>query len=70
MKNLKLRTAIYALGLFANTAFAGESDKDHSSVWKVTKGEDTVYVGGTIHILPITEFPLPSQFMKAYKKWP
>ena len=68
MKNFKLRTAICALGLFANTAFAADTDTDHSSVWKVSKGEDTVYVGGTIHILPITEFPLPSQFMTAYEQ--
>jgi len=68
MKYFKLRSAICALGLFANTAFAADTDTDHSSVWKVSKGEDKIYVGGTIHILPITEFPLPSQFMQAYEQ--
>jgi uncharacterized protein YbaP (TraB family) len=37
-----------------------------SSVWKVTKDDDFVYIGGTIHILPPSEFPLPSEFNQAY----
>lgn len=68
MKNFKLRSALCALGLLANTAFAADTNSEQSSVWKVSKGEDKVYVGGTIHILPITEFPLPSQFMQAYEQ--
>lgn len=68
MKNFKLRSALCALGLLANTAFAADVNTDQSSVWKVSKGEDKLYVGGTIHILPITEFPLPSQFMQAYEQ--
>jgi len=39
----------------------------NSSVWKVSKGNDHVFIGGTVHILPEEEFPLPDEFMNAYK---
>ena len=38
-----------------------------TSVWKVSKGDDHIYVGGTVHILPASEFPLPDAFDKAYQ---
>lgn len=45
-----------------NTALASTT-----SVWEVSNGTDKVYVGGTVHLLPITEFPLPEAFTTAYK---
>lgn len=39
----------------------------NSSVWKVSKNNDHIYIGGTIHVLPEDEFPLPNEFLKAYK---
>lgn len=39
-----------------------------SSVWKVSKGNDYIYIGGTVHILPPSEFPLPKEFNQAYQK--
>jgi len=39
-----------------------------SSVWKVSKGNDHIFIGGTVHILPASEFPLPKEFERAYKK--
>ncbi len=38
-----------------------------SSVWKVSKGDNHLYVGGTVHLLPEDQFPLPVEFDKAYK---
>jgi len=35
-------------------------------VWKVSKDGETVYVGGTIHILTAADYPLPAGFEKAY----
>lgn len=35
-------------------------------VWKVTNGQNTVYFGGTIHILKADDLPLPAEFDKAY----
>jgi hypothetical protein len=37
-----------------------------ASVWKVTNGENTVYFGGTVHILKADNFPLPAEYDKAY----
>lgn len=38
-----------------------------SSVWKVTKGNSYLYIGGTVHILPASAFPLPREFEQAYQ---
>jgi uncharacterized protein YbaP (TraB family) len=37
-----------------------------ASVWKVTHGKNTTYIGGTIHLLKEESFPLPSEYDKAY----
>lgn len=38
-----------------------------TSVWKVSKGSDYLYVAGTVHLLPESAFPLPAEFAAAYK---
>ncbi len=37
-----------------------------SSVWKVSDGVHTVYLGGTCHMLRAGDFPLPAEFHQAY----
>jgi uncharacterized protein YbaP (TraB family) len=37
-----------------------------SSVWKVTRGESTLYLGGTCHVLRPTDFPLPPEYQQAF----
>jgi uncharacterized protein len=37
-----------------------------SSVWKAQKGNSTIYLGGTCHLLRDTDFPLPPEFDTAY----
>jgi len=37
-----------------------------SSVWKVSKGEQSLYIGGTCHVLRSTDYPLPTEFDRAY----
>jgi uncharacterized protein YbaP (TraB family) len=37
-----------------------------TSVWKVSKGSDYLYVAGTVHVLPESAFPLPAEFATAY----
>lgn len=64
-KKLVAATAI-ALSTISASVFADSTGQ--TSVWKVSKGNDHVFVGGTVHILPITEFPLPAQFSKAYEQ--
>ena len=55
-------TSFILATLVANNVWA------KSSVWKVSKGNDHIFIGGTVHILPASEFPLPLEFDKAYKK--
>ncbi|TRY30217.1 TraB/GumN family protein [Aliiglaciecola sp. M165] len=38
-----------------------------ASVWKVSKGQDQIYVGGTIHLLSQNDYPLPEKYEQAYK---
>ena len=35
-------------------------------VWKVSKGSNYLYIGGTVHILSETDYPLPSAFELAW----
>ncbi len=39
-----------------------------SSVWKVSDGDQTLYLGGTCHILRKSDLPLPVEFEQAYAK--
>lgn len=38
-----------------------------TSVWKVSKGNDYLYIGGTVHVLPESAFPLPEEFDVVYQ---
>ena len=38
-----------------------------SSVWKVQKDDAVMYLGGTVHLLRESDFPLPEEFNKAYE---
>lgn len=49
--------------LFFSTVCAAES-----SVWKVTKGGSSLFLGGTIHMLLASDYPLPMEFNEAYRK--
>ena len=48
--------------LFVGTAFS------QSSVWKVSKNGNTLYLGGSVHLLRAEDYPLPTEFDKAFKK--
>tara|TARA_Y100000310_G_scaffold154622_1_gene154143 strand:- start:265 stop:1158 length:894 start_codon:yes stop_codon:yes gene_type:complete len=60
--SLVLGVAIF----FITVLFAISDREEKNSLWKVSKDQDVVYFGGTIHILPISEFPLPSEFTDIY----
>ncbi|MFC3094980.1 TraB/GumN family protein [Alteromonas sediminis] len=47
--------------------FFGYQSSHAASVWKVTNGENTLYLAGTIHILSPDDYPLPAQFQSAYE---
>lgn len=39
----------------------------NTSVWKVSKGNNYFYIGGTIHLLNKKDYPLPAAFNQAYQ---
>ncbi|KGJ94476.1 TraB/GumN family protein [Colwellia psychrerythraea] len=61
-KQLFIGASLLAMSVVSLTAQA------QSSVWKVSKGNDHIFIGGTVHILPPSEFPLPEEFQQAYKE--
>lgn len=65
---MKLLTLKKALSVGALTLGLGVASQANASVWQVDNGKDTVYVGGTVHILPASEFPLPKAFTDVYSK--
>ena len=38
-----------------------------TSVYEITKGNQTIYLGGTIHVLRNSDYPLPAEFEHAYE---
>ena len=62
--NIKILRYIFLLALLvcATRVFAD------SPVWRVTKGDSTVFIAGTIHLLTESDYPLPSAFEDAYSQ--
>lgn len=52
--------ALFIFALITTVANAG------SSVWKVSSADKTLYLGGTVHMLRKSDYPLPSQYERAY----
>jgi len=48
------------------TLFFSSQTLAQSSVWLATKGDNKVYLGGTIHMLRADDYPLPSEYETAY----
>jgi len=38
-----------------------------SSVWKAQNGKSVIYLGGTCHLLRESDYPLPPEFVQAYR---
>ncbi|MGE4471895.1 MAG: TraB/GumN family protein [Sulfuricurvum sp.] len=47
--------------LFVTTTLLAQS-----SIWKVSDTHHTLFLGGTIHVLRISDYPLPEEFDQAY----
>ena len=62
MKNGKLLSSLSVLlGLFSVSLVA------ETAVWKVSRGENHLFIGGTVHILARADYPLPAEFNLAYQ---
>lgn len=64
---LLTRTLINAAALIVLLAASPVCGYSSSPVWKVSNGETQLYLGGTIHLLSINDYPLPDAFDKAYR---
>jgi len=61
MNNGKTLFSLYLLLLiFSRQVYA------ESSVWIVEKGANRLFIGGTVHLLTASDYPLPEEFEKAY----
>ncbi len=56
-----LRLITIAAVILNTNAFAD------APIWKVSKGDRSLYIGGSIHLLSETDYPLPSAFDAAFK---
>lgn len=57
MRNFFLLCLIFPFQLYAET-----------SVWRVSKGDSELYLGGTIHMLSASDYPFPVEFQQAYER--
>jgi len=49
-------------------AFISVSANAETSLYEITKGDQKMYLGGTIHVLRNSDYPLPPEFEQAYEK--
>ena len=65
LKNF-LKTGLYvsALGVAVGISTPGLAD---TSVWEVKSDSNTVYLGGTVHVLRTSDYPLPPEYEQAYQ---
>jgi uncharacterized protein YbaP (TraB family) len=61
MQGLPRLLCLGVLTLTTSTLAIGET-----SVWQVRSGDNTVYLGGTVHLLRASDYPLPTEFEQAY----
>jgi uncharacterized protein YbaP (TraB family) len=56
---------LLVLAVFSSCASAA-AGQDGSSVWKVSRDGNTLFLGGSVHILRAKDFPLPGAFDRAF----
>ncbi len=57
---------IYSTFLFFTHTFFHSIADAKTSVWKASKEGHSIYLGGTVHALQKSDFPLPCEFQRAY----
>jgi hypothetical protein len=57
-----MRKYVLVLLLFPSLCFA------ETSLWQISKNGNHLYLGGTIHVLKKTDYPLPAEFTRAFEK--
>lgn len=39
-----------------------------TSLWRISKGNNQLYIGGTVHVLSQSDYPLPDEFEQAFRE--
>ena len=63
---MKSGILVYALALLLS--FISTTLHAESSVWKIKKGNNYLFLGGTVHVLAAADYPLPDEFDQAYQR--
>lgn len=61
-----LRFALAAVATLLLFLVPATSADAKASVWRVSNGEHTLYLGGTVHFLRRSDYPLPEAYEQAY----
>ncbi|MBL1275830.1 MAG: TraB/GumN family protein [Ectothiorhodospiraceae bacterium] len=56
------------LGLLSLFFFISLSAVAETSLWRVSKGANELYIGGTVHVLSASDYPLPKAYDVAFNK--
>lgn len=67
MRNIRGRFRPVFLSSLFTTFLLSALSCQAASVWQVSKGDNTIYLGGTLHILSPDDYPLPQQYDVAYQ---
>ena len=60
-----MKKRIFLLFFAISTALFAFSQ---SSIWEISKGKQKIYIGGSIHLLRPSDYPLPKEFETAFQK--
>ena len=64
MKNTKMLKIFLLAALLTNAQYVLAS----APVWKISKADKHIFIGGTIHVLAQSDYPLPEAFNKTYNE--
>lgn len=56
-----------AFGVLLSCVLGAATVQADAPVWKISKGGNHFYLGGTIHLLSLSDYPLPAAFEQAYQ---
>lgn len=63
MESLRRPCAVFVCAFLLSLSQA----KADTSVWSVRSGDNVIYLGGTVHLLRPSDYPLPAEFEEAYQ---
>lgn len=59
---------IFRLPLIIFALLLAIPSQAQTSIWQISNGQNTLYLGGTFHMLKPSDYPLPKEFEQVYKK--